>query len=55
MAKFLRLIKDQIKHVWHDMQNYGVSKEVLMAEIEVMHRLHADNVSMFVCSMLSCR
>jgi hypothetical protein len=33
-----------MKHVWNDAQNYGVSQEVFMVEVEVVHRLMLDGV-----------
>ena len=48
MAHMLRKVKDQMKHVWGDVQNFGVSNEVFMVEVEVIHRLRGDGVSQFV-------
>lgn len=44
IADIVRKVKDQMKHVWMDAQNFGISPEVLMVEVEVMHRLHVDGV-----------
>jgi hypothetical protein len=44
MAVIIRKIKDQMKHVWNDTQNFGVSQEVFMVEVEVIHRLYGDGV-----------
>jgi hypothetical protein len=49
MVNLIRKVKDQLKHVWNDAQNFGVSNEVFMVEIEVMHRLRSDGV-MSPCS-----
>jgi hypothetical protein len=44
MAKVVKNVKKQMKGVWNDAQNYGVSNEVFMVEVEVIHRLLADGV-----------
>jgi hypothetical protein len=44
MAMVVKNVKIQMKGVWNDAQNYGVSNEVFMVEVEVIHRLLADGV-----------
>jgi hypothetical protein len=45
LAHMMRKVKDQMKHVWSDVQNFGVSNEVFMVEVEVIHRLRSDGVN----------
>jgi hypothetical protein len=44
IAEMVRKVKDQMKHVWNDAQNFGVSNEVLMVEVEVIQRLVLDRL-----------
>jgi hypothetical protein len=42
MSEVVRKVKDQMKYVWSDALNYGISNEVFMVEVQVMHRLSLD-------------
>lgn len=42
LANMIKKVKSQMKHVWSDAQNFGVSNEVFMVEVEVVHRLLTD-------------
>jgi hypothetical protein len=44
LAQLVRKVKDQMKHVWNDALNFGISKEVFMVEVEVFQRLRQDGL-----------
>lgn len=50
MILLLKTIKQQMREIWHDSQNFGVSNEVFMVEVEVIHRLISDGLLSFLQS-----
>ena len=44
MASIIKNVKIEMKNVWGNAQRFGVSNEVFMVEVEVIHRLLTDGV-----------